>query len=391
VGEAWIIDAVRTPIGRRRGRVSRLHPQELVAHLLHALADRNHLDPLQVEDLLLGCVTNVGEQGLNIARMSVLAAGWPVEVPGVTINRMCASSLEAFNRATQAIRAGDHELLIAGGVESMSRVEMGSDGGPMSPPLQERFALVPQGISAELIAQEWKLSREELDAYAYESHQRAIRATDEGRFAGELIPLPVPATDEEPAQVLEADEGPRRETSLEKMATLQPAFKPDGVVTAGNASQISDGASLVLVASPEKARRLGLRPRARFVASAVVGVDPILMLTGIIPATRQVLQKAGLTLDQMDVIEVNEAFASVVLAWERELQPDMTRVNPNGGAIALGHPLGASGTRLLATALNELERREGRYALITLCIGFGQAVATIIERLPEGAAGVGAA
>lgn len=390
MSEAWIVDAVRTPIGRRKGRVSRLHPQELVVHLLHALEERNQLDPAQVEDLLLGCVTNVGEQGLNIARMSVLAAGWPVEVPGVTINRMCASSLQAFNMATQAIRAGDHQLLIAGGVESMSRVEMGSDGGPMSAALQERFNLVPQGISAELIAQRWKLSREELDAYAYESHQRAIRATDEGHFGRELVPLPIPATDEEPAQVLEADEGPRRETSLEKMATLQPAFQPDGMVTAGNASQISDGASLVLVASPEKARSLGLRPRARFVASAVVGVDPILMLTGIIPATQRVLQKAGLTLDQMDVIEVNEAFASVVLAWQRELEPDMSRVNPNGGAIALGHPLGASGTRLLATALNELERREGRYGLVTLCIGFGQAVATIIERLPEGGPEVGA-
>ncbi|BAS26081.1 thiolase family protein [Limnochorda pilosa] len=383
MSEAWILDAVRTPVGRRKGRVSRLHPQELVVHLLHALEERDHLDPAQVEDVILGCVTNIGEQGFNIARMSVLAAGWPVEVPGTTVNRMCASSLQAFNFAAQAIRAGDHDLLVAGGVESMTRVEMGSDGGPMSRPLQERFDLVPQGISAELIAERWRLAREELDAYSYESHQRALRATDRGHFQGEIVPLPVPAWEDQPAEVLAVDEGPRRDTSPEKMATLQPAFKPDGVVTAGNSSQISDGASLVLVSSPERAKSLGLRPRARVVATAVVGVDPVIMLTGPIPATRKVLQKAGLTLDQMDVVEINEAFASVVLAWQRELDPDMTRVNPNGGAIALGHPLGASGTRLLATALNELERREGRYALITLCIGFGQAVATIIERIQE--------
>ncbi len=321
-----------------------------------------------------------GEQGGNIARQAVLAAGFPVGVPAFSLNRMCGSSQQAIHSAAQAILAGDIDIAIAAGVESMTRVPMGSDMGRFSRQLTSRYNIVPQGISAEMIAKKWGLSREELDAFSLQSHEKAAAATDRGMFEREIIPLDVPG--EEGTVSFTRDEGIRRDTSLEKLAALTPSFQPKGgVITAGNSSQVSDGAAGVLLMSEEKAAALGLRPRARIVARAVVGEDPVMMLTGIIPATRSVLQKAGLRLDQMDAIEVNEAFASVVKAWERELEPDMAKVNPRGGAIALGHPLGASGARLMTTLLHELEDMDGKYGLQVMCIGFGMATATVIERL----------
>jgi acetyl-CoA acetyltransferase family protein len=333
-----------------------------------------------VEDVRLGCVTQVGEQGFNIGRLAPLIAGFPVEVPGVSINRMCASSLEAVNQAAQAIRADVHDLVIAAGVESMSRVPMGSDGSTFSPELLNQYHIVPQGISAEMIAEQWELSREALDQFSWESHQRALDAQQQGYFAEEIVPVDTIDADGQAVRI-DRDEGPRADTTLEKMAALKPVFKPDGRVTAGNSSQITDGAAALLLASDSAVARYGLTPRARVVAMSVVGVDPVIMLTGPIPATRQVLAKAGLRFEDMDVIEINEAFASVVLAWGKEYHPDWSRVNPHGGAIALGHPLGASGARLVLTAVHELERRQGRYALVTMCIGWGMAVATILERV----------
>ncbi|AEW05326.1 acetyl-CoA acetyltransferase [Sulfobacillus acidophilus DSM 10332] len=378
--DAYIVDGLRTPFGRRQGGLSGIRPDDLAALTLRGLVERTGINPALVEDVRLGCVTQVGEQGFNIGRLAPLIAGFPVEVPGVAINRMCASSLEAVNQAAQAIRADVHDVVIAAGVESMSRVPMGSDGSTFSQELLNRFQIVPQGISAELIAEKWELSREELDAYSLTSHQRAIEAQQAGYFDREILPVTVQTPDGETRR-LTTDEGPRPDTSMEKLAQLRPAFKPDGRVTAGNSSQITDGAAALLLASEEALVRHQWTPRGRIVAMTVVGVDPVIMLTGPIPATAKVLQKAGLTLEQMDVIEINEAFASVVLAWGKEYRPDWTKVNPHGGAIALGHPLGASGARLVLTALNHLEQTHGRYGLITMCIGWGMAVATIIERL----------
>lgn len=378
--EAYIVDGVRTAFGRRNGGLATMRPDNLGALVLRSLVDRVGVSPAVVEDVRLGCVTEVGEQGFNIGRLIPLIAGFPVEVPGVSLNRMCASSLEAVNQAAQAIRADVHDVVIAAGVESMSRVPMGSDGSTFSEELLSRYNLVPQGFSAEMIADQWHVSREAQDAFAYESHQRALAARVRGRFAEEIIPVEAPLPDGTTQRVAH-DEGPRADTSLEKMASLRPAFKPDGSVTAGNSSQITDGAVALLMASDDGLKRERLTPRARVVAMSVVGVDPVIMLTGPIPATAKVLAKAGLTLEDMDVVEINEAFASVVLAWGEEYHPDWSRVNPNGGAIALGHPLGASGGRLVLTALHELEERRGRYALITMCIGWGMAVASIIERL----------
>jgi acetyl-CoA acetyltransferase family protein len=351
----------------------------MAAFLLKELVKRNQLDPREVEDIKMGCVTQVGEQGYNIGRMAGLIAGFPVEVCGVSVNRMCASSLEAMAQGAHAIMAGMAECVIAAGVESMNRVPMGSDGGNFSNLLLEQHTIIPQGLSAELIADKWDLSREELDEFALQSHEKAIQAQKEGRFDHEILPIEGQNSEGEKI-LLKMDETPRPNTNLHALAGLVPSFRPDGRVTAGNASQISDGSAAVLLASRKKAESLGLTPRARVIATALAGVDPEIMLTGIIPATRKVLQRAGLLLNDIDVFEVNEAFASVVLAWQREMGPDSSKVNPNGGAISLGHPLGASGARIIATLINELERREGRFGLATLCIGFGMALAVIVER-----------
>lgn len=380
MAEAVIVDAVRTAIGKKNGALSQIHPVDLLTPILQQLVQRNGIDPDEVDDVVTGCVTMTGEQGGNIGRMAVLAAGFPVEVPAVSLNRMCGSSQQAIHFAAQAIMAGDMDVVIACGVESMTRVPMASDLGRFSRQLTQRFNVVPQGISAEMIAKKWNISREELDAFSLESHRRAAAATDSGQFRREILSIEVQG--ENGPYLFEQDEGIRRDTSMEKLAGLKPSFQPrDGVVTAGNSSQVSDGAAGVLLMSDKKAAQLGLKPRARIVARAVVGVDPVIMLTGVIPATKKVLEKAGLRLDQMDIIEINEAFASVVKAWEKELEPDMRKVNPRGGAIAIGHPLGASGARIMTTLLHELEDTDGKYGLQVMCIGFGMATATIIERL----------
>jgi acetyl-CoA acyltransferase len=389
---AVIVDAVRTPGGKRNGRLSGWHPADLGAEVLAALAARNDLDPALVDDVIMGCVMQVGAQSVNIARSAVLAAGWPESVPATTVDRQCGSSQQAAHFAAQGVIAGAYDVVVAAGVEIMSLVPMGASigsgfGTPFGPRVTRRYTdrggLVPQGLSAELVADKWGLSREELDLFALTSQERAARATAEGRFEREIVPVEERRREPTAAPtgaVVTVDEG-IRETTPEGLAALKPAFKPDGKVTAGNSSQITDGASAVLIMSEERAAELGCTPRARFHAFAVAGVDPVLMLTGPIPATERVLARAGLALGDIDVVEINEAFASVVLAWERELHPDMDVVNPNGGAIALGHPLGCSGTKLLATLLNSLERTGGRYGLQTMCEGGGMANATIIERL----------
>ena len=378
--EVVIVEAVRTPIGRRNGALKDVHPVVLAAMTLRELMQRAKVDPALVEDVVMGCVSQVGEQSINIARNAVLQAGFPIEVPATTVDRQCGSGQQAIHFAANLIAAGVCDITIGAGVESMSRLPIGSStatgGHPFPPSLLEMYPLTHQGISAEMIAAKWEIPREELDAYSLHSHQLAAAATDGGYFDREIMSVSLAN-----GSSFSRDEGIRRDTTLEKLAALQPSFKPDGVITAGNSSQISDGAAAVLLMTPEKAAELGLRPRARIVAQKVVGVDPVMMLTGPIPATRQVLAKAGLTLDEIDLFEVNEAFAPVVLAWKRELQPDMERVNVNGGAIALGHPLGCSGTRLMTTLLHELERRGAHYGLQTMCCGGGLGTATIIERV----------
>jgi acetyl-CoA acyltransferase len=384
---AVIVDAVRTPLGRRNGALKDVHPVDLAAHTLNALVQRNDLGPEIVEDVIMGCVMQVGDQAVNVGRNAALAAGFPESVVGTTVDRQCGSSQQAAHFAAQGVMAGAYDIVIASGVESMTRVPMGESIKPGSLPFgpkvlaryQERGGLVPQGISAELIAEKWNISREDNDRFSLESHLRAARATDEGRFEREIVPIEV--TGEDGVGLFDRDEGFRPDTSLEKLASLKPAFKPDGVITAGNSSQISDGAASMLITSEEAASRLGLTPRARFHAFALAGVDPILMLTGPIPATAKVLERAKMTLDQMDLVEINEAFAPVVLAWEKEHHPDMAKVNVNGGAIAIGHPLGCSGARLTATLVNELERTAGRWGLQVMCEGGGMANAMIIERL----------
>jgi len=402
--DALIVDAVRSPIGRRNGSLAGIRGDELAGSVLNGLVARNDLDPAEVEDVQVGCVTQIGEQGWNIGRMAPLVAGWPETVCGTTVDRQCGSSMQCNFNAAAAIWSGQLDLVVAAGVEMMSRVPMGSNGGDLSDALLERWQIVPQGISAEVLAEEWNLSREELDAYSLESHRRAIRAIDEGRFENELIPIELPgaaepspvglgpAPDGTPGaatavaveeQVFAVDEAPRRDTSAEKLAALQPAFLPDGKVTAGNSSQIVDGAAAVLVASEQAAERLGLRARARFVSFGLAGVDPHRMLHGNPEACAKALARAGLGWSDMAVIEVNEAFASVVLQFVRDagLRERLDDVNPNGGGISLGHPLGATGARVTATLLNELDRRDARYGIATMCIGFGQALAAVIERL----------
>ncbi len=379
--DAVIVGAVRSAVGKRNGKLSGVRPDDLAADVLRELVARVKIDPTEVEDVILGCVDQLGEQGFNIARNAALIAGFPLDVCGTTLDRMCGSGQQAANFAAMGVMSGQYECVIAGGVENMTRVPMGSNAmgpgeGPLSPRLQERFNIVPQGISAELIAETWGLKREELDGLAAQSHEKAGRAIAEGRFKREITPVTLPD-----GTVFDTDEGVRVPVNREKMAQLAPSFKPDGVITAANASQISDGAAALMVMSADRAKALGLKPRARVVATALAGVDPVIMLTGPIPATQRALKKAGLRLDDIDLVEINEAFASVVLAWERELHPDMARVNVNGGAIALGHPLGCSGARLMTTLLHELERTGKRYGLQTMCIGFGQGIATIVERL----------
>ncbi|HEV8165992.1 MAG TPA: thiolase family protein [Actinomycetota bacterium] len=384
--EPVIVGAVRTPVGRRNGGLAGLHAVDLGAAALRALVDRGGIDPGRVDDVIMGCVSQTGEQAVNVARNAWLAAGLPEEVPATTIDRQCGSSQQAVQFAAQGIMAGGYDLVVAGGVESMTRVPMGSTmsgpGIPFGPTMNKRYQgrLVPQGMSAELITEKWGLTREEQDAFALRSHQRAAAAQDAGRFGRQLVPVEVPGPDGTSTWV-RADEGIRRDTSMEKLAGLKPAFRPDGQVTAGNSSQISDGAAALLLASRAVAERLGLRPQARFVSFALAGVDPVLMLTGVIPATEKVLERAGLRLPDMDVVEINEAFASVVLAWGREVEPDWERVNPGGGAIALGHPLGASGARIMTDLVAELARRGGRYGLQVMCEGGGMANATVLERL----------
>lgn len=382
--EVVIVEAVRTPIGKRGGALSEVEPIRLAALVLAEVVRRAGIEPGQVDDVIMGCVTQVGEHGLNIGRLAALQAGFPVEVTGVSVNRQCGSSEQALHFAAQAVAAGDMDIVIAAGVESMSRVAMGSDY-PDHLPEAFPYRLVPQGVAAERVAEKWGLSRLALDQYSYESHLRAAQATREGRFAAETLSVAVRRDGDN--VTVSSDEGIRFAPDLEKMGTLPPAFVPGGRVTAGNSSQISDGAAAVLVMSADRASALGVRPRARLAARVVVGSDPELMLTAPIPATSKALARAGLAIGDIDVIEINEAFASVVLAWGREVEPPLDRVNPNGGAIALGHPLGCSGVRLMATLLHELERRArlgiatSRYGLQTMCIGQGQATATIIERL----------
>jgi acetyl-CoA acyltransferase len=381
---AVIVDAVRTPLGKRNGKLKDTHPVDLAAHTLRALIERNDLDPALVEDVIMGCVMQVGDQAVNIGRNAALAAGYPESVVGTSIDRQCGSSQQSAHFAAQGVIAGAYDVVIAAGVENMSRVPMGASflpgSVPFGPEMLARYPhLVPQGISAELIAEKWGITREQNDALSVQSHQRAARATAEGRFDREIVPIDV--TTESGAERFATDEGIRPDSSMETLAKLKPAFKEDGVVTAANSSQITDGAAAVLIMSEEKAAQLGLKPRARFHTFALAGVDPVTMLTGPIPATTKVLERAKMTLDDIDLVEINEAFAPVVLSWAQEHHPDMEKVNVNGGAIALGHPLGCSGARLMATLLNELERSGGRFGLQTMCEGGGMANATIIERL----------
>jgi acetyl-CoA acetyltransferase family protein len=411
--DAFIVDAVRSPIGRKNGSLSVIRGDDLAAQVLNGLIARHELDPLEIEDVQMGCVTQIGEQGWNVGRMAVLAAGWPVEVSATTVDRQCGSSMQTNFNAAAAIMAGQLDVVVSAGVEMMSRVPMGSNGGSISEQVTERHEIVMQGTSAELLADEWHLTREQLDAYSLESHRRALAASDEGKFEREIIPIelpgpvpgtsnrllqapratptapekPVPGTSNsllQPAPAMVAvDEAPRRETSAEALAALKPAFRPDGVVTAGNSSQIVDGSAAVLIASGAAVKRLGLQPRARFVSFGIAGVDPTRMLHGNPQAMEKAVAKAGLTMDDMGVIEVNEAFASVVLQTAKDLHLDerMGDVNPNGGGISLGHPLGATGARITATLVSELERRDARYGIASMCVGFGMAIAGVVERL----------
>ena len=397
MGDALIINALRSPIGRRNGALSGTRGDELAARVLNALVERTGLDPAEVEDVQMGCVTQIGEQGWNIGRMVPLIAGWPDTVCGTSVDRQCGSSMQTNFNAATAIRAGELDVVVSAGVEMMSRVPMGSNGGDLSPELIARHDIVMQGISAEVIARDWGLGREALDAYSLESHRRAVAATDEGRFDNEIVPIELDAgggaAEPEPApgggaavaapvRALVHDETPRRDTSAEKLASLAPAFIPDGVVTAGNSSQICDGAAAVLLASEAAATRLGLEPRGRFVSFGLAGVDPHRMLHGNPQACAKALGRAGLTWDDIAVIEVNEAFASVVLQFAHDagLEDRWADINPNGGGISLGHPLGATGARMTATLLNELDRRGERYGIAAMCVGFGMAIAGVVER-----------
>jgi acetyl-CoA acyltransferase len=378
--EALVIDAVRSPIGKRNGALASIRGDELAAQVLNGLVGCLALDPAEVEDVQLGCVTQIGEQGWNLGRMVPLVAGWPETVAGTTVDRQCGSSMQTNFNAATAIWSGQLDLVVSAGVEMMSRVPMGSNGGDLSDKLLDRWKIVPQGMSAEVIADEWGFTREDLDAFSLDSHRRAVDASDEGRFEREIVPIDL--TNPHTGVVFAVDETPRRDTSPEALAGLKPAFLPEGKITAGNSSQICDGAAAVLVASDRAAERLGLEPRARFVSFGLSGVDPHRMLHGNPQACASALARAGLTWGDMAVIEVNEAFASVVLQFARDagLEDRWEDINPNGGGISLGHPLGATGARMTATLINELERRNARYGIATMCIGFGQAIACVLER-----------
>jgi acetyl-CoA acyltransferase len=379
--DALIVDAVRSPIGKRNGTLASIRGDELAAQVLNGLVARHDLDPGEIEDVQFGCVTQIGEQGWNIGRMVPLVAGWPDTVCGTSVDRQCGSSMQTNFNAAAAVWSGQLDLVVSAGVEMMSRVPMGSNGGDLSEKLLDRWQIVPQGISAEVLAEEWSLSREALDAYSLRSHQHALAAIEEGRFDDEIVPIDL--TNPHTGVVFAVDETPRADTSAEALAALKPAFIPDGKVTAGNSSQICDGAAAVLIASEQAASRLGLEPRGRFVSFGLAGVDPHRMLHGNPQACARALARAGLTWDDVAVIEVNEAFASVVLQFAHDagLEDRWDDVNPNGGGISLGHPLGATGARMTATLLNELERREVRYGIASMCIGFGQALAGVVERL----------
>ncbi len=385
--EAVIVDVVRTPGGRRNGMLSGWHPVDLAAHVLKALEERNNLDPAIVDDVVMGCVMQVGEQSLNIGRSAILAAGWPESVPATTVDRQCGSSQQAIHFAAQGVMAGAYDVVIAAGVEVMSRTPMGASvvkgmGFPFPESMLSRYSetgLPPQGIGADMIADEYGITREDLDAFGAESQRRAAQATEEGRFDNEIIPVPVDVDGE--TVMMTRDEGIREGSTAEKLATLKPAFKEDGKITAGNSSQISDGAAAVLIMSREKAEELGLKPRAVFRHFALAGTDPVTMLKGPIPVTKKILDKSGMDIEDIDLFEINEAFASVVLAWQKETGADLDKVNVNGGAIALGHPLGCSGAKLMTTLVNELERTGGRYGYQAMCEGGGLANGTIIERV----------
>ncbi len=386
--EAVIVDAIRTPLGRRGGKLKDWHPVDLGAEVLRALIDRNDLDPALVDDVIMGCLDQVGEQGANIGRLAALAAGLPESVPGTTVDRQCGSSQQSAHFAAQGVMAGAYDIVIAAGVESMTRVPFWSNvpDRPQvyGPRFRERYHLGPedwidQGIAGELVADKWEITRTEMDALSLESHLRAARATEEGRFAEEIIPLRIVTEDGE--EVMTTDEGIRAGSSMEALAKLRTVFKEDGKLTAGNSSQITDGAAAMLIMSERKASELGLAPLARFHTFALAGIDPVEMLSGPIPATRKVFERSGLDVDDIDLFEVNEAFAAVPLAWQREIGADMSRVNVNGGAIALGHPVGASGARIMATLVQEMRRSGARYGLQTMCEGGGMANATILERV----------
>jgi acetyl-CoA acyltransferase len=380
-----IVEAVRTPIGRghaEKGYYKDTHPNELLGKCYTEVIERAGVDPAAVEDVICGCVQQYGEQMFNVGRNAWLQAGLPIETPATTVDRQCGSAQQAVNFGAALIAAGVHDAVIGGGVEHMGHIPMGVGfnwvdqvGSPWPPELMERYNLIPQGLSAEMIADQWEIPRSELDELAVRSHQLAHQATEEGRFERETIPFQVNG------DTYVSDQGIRPETTLEKLSQLKPAFKPDGKVTAGNASQISDGAAAVLLMSADKAKELGLTPRARIVDQTTVGVDPVIMLTGPIPATRKLLERNGMTMDDIDLIEINEAFAPVVAAWKRELDPDMDRVNVNGGAMALGHPLGSTGARLLTTLLHELERSDKETGLVTMCCGGGLGTGTLIQRV----------
>ena len=383
--EVVIVEAARTPIGRghpTKGWFRDLHPNELLGTAYRGVIERAGLDGDVVEEVIAGCVIQVGEQSTNIARTAWLQAGLPASTPASTVDIQCGSAQQAVSFAAGMIAAGIHDVMIGSGVEHMGRLPIGSNlahpeefGTPFPPALLERYALVSQGIAAEMIAEKWEIPRSEQDELGLRSHQRAARATEEGRFEREIVPL------EADGELRVTDQGIRPDTNLDALAALKPAFKNDGTVTAGNASQLSDGAAAVLLMTREKADELGLRPRARILDATTIGVDPVMMLTGPIPATRKLLERNGMTIGDVDLIEINEAFASVVCAWRRELQPDMERVNVNGGALALGHPLGSSGARLIATLLHELERSDGELGLVTMCTAGGNGTGTLIQRI----------
>src|SRR5579872_814681 len=385
--EAVIVEAVRTPIGRRNGKLKDIHPVVLGSLVLREVVRRAGIEPQQVDDVVFGCVGQAGEQSLNVGRNAWLTAGFPVTTPATTVDRQCGSRQQAIPFPANLIPAGICDVTIAGGVESMSRVPMGSNatqpGHPFPPELMELYDLVPQGISAELIARKYKVSRKEMDEFGVESHHRAAAATEKGYMRSQIMPVEVPVEGNGHVEMFEKDEGIRANASYEAAAGLQPAFNAEHSITAGNSSQISDGAAAVLLMSLEKAKQLGVKPRARIRAQAVVGTDPVLMLEGPIPGTAAVLKRAGLELSSIDLFEVNEAFASVVLAWQKETGADLSKTNVNGGAIAVGHPLGASGAVLMTRLLYELERRDGRYGLETMCCGGGLGTATIIDRVVE--------